>query len=60
MFPETAGKRLEEVEDMFALGIPAWKTKNAFNINRKLEKGELSEEKNVAVRHDSDAVTTPA
>lgn len=26
-FPETAGKTLEEVEDMFDLGIRAWKTK---------------------------------
>jgi hypothetical protein len=25
-FPETAGKALEEVEDMFVAKIPAWKT----------------------------------
>jgi hypothetical protein len=26
LFPETAGKTLEEVEEMFTQGIPAWKT----------------------------------
>ena len=51
MFPETAGKTLEEVEGMFTapegikyIGIPAWKTKNVRSDMVRLEKGMMDEE----------------
>ena len=27
VFPETSGKTLEEVEELFLVGVPAWKTR---------------------------------
>lgn len=53
LFPETAGKTLEQVEEMFIEGVPAWKTgvvKNAVNEHsRPYKKGDAdiihSEEK---------------
>ena len=51
-FPETAGKPLEEIEEMFALGGPAWKTRGGFSTSRLMEKGELDSEKQVAVTHE--------
>ncbi|KAK4631352.1 High-affinity glucose transporter [Fulvia fulva] len=53
IFPETAGKPLEEVTEMFEdpngipyLGTPAWKTKSNFQKAVALERGEgLSEKK---------------
>lgn len=52
MFPETAGKPLEEVTDMFEdprgikyIGTPAWKTKNYTSTAKKLERGEGLEKK---------------
>lgn len=52
MFPETAGKTLEEVEDLFTnpdglpyIGTPAWKTKITTKRAQLLEKGELDAEK---------------
>lgn len=46
-FPETAGKTLEAVEEMFTdphgikgIGTPAWKTRKAYGHARLLEKGE--------------------
>ncbi|KAL9083697.1 MAG: hypothetical protein Q9165_008425 [Trypethelium subeluteriae] len=48
MFPETAGKPLEEVEAMFTdptgpryIGIPAWKTRVAFKDAVALEHGDF-------------------
>jgi len=47
MFPETAGKPLEEVNEMFEdpngikyIGTPAWKTKNYYSTAARLEHGE--------------------
>ncbi|KAF7121540.1 hypothetical protein CNMCM5793_009010 [Aspergillus hiratsukae] len=55
MFPETAGKTLEEVEAIFTdpsglpyIGIPAWKTKNHFSRSAVLEKSGFDEEKKMA------------
>lgn len=52
IFPETAGKQLEEVTAMFedpngikGLGTPAWKTKSQFQAAEKLEHGEGPEKK---------------
>jgi len=46
MFPETAGKPLEEVTEIFEspngikyIGIPAWKTRNAYTTTARLEQG---------------------
>ena len=47
LFPETAGKPLEEVNEMFEdpdgikyLGTPAWKTKNYYSTTMRMEHGE--------------------
>lgn len=56
MFPETANKPLEEIEEMFDdtkpgaikyIGTPAWKTKNTRNLALRQERNEMlsSEEK---------------
>ncbi|KAI9769720.1 MAG: hypothetical protein M1835_006667 [Candelina submexicana] len=51
MFPETAGKTLEEVEDLFLdphgpkyVGTPAWKTRISTKRTEALERGKLDEE----------------
>lgn len=49
MFPETAGKTLEEIEDVFTdevngkkyIGIPAWKTKQSLGGAKALERGDV-------------------
>jgi hypothetical protein len=38
-FPETAGKSLEDIEEMFLTGVPAWKTKVDFSAMRSAENG---------------------
>jgi MFS family permease len=52
IFPETAGKPLEEVTAMFEdpngikyLGTPAWKTKSQFRDAERLEHGAVSEKR---------------
>lgn len=44
-FPETAGKPLEEIEEIFYFNTPAWKTRAEFASGRRMEKGELNGEK---------------
>lgn len=58
MFPETAGKTLEEVEHMFTdpngpknIGTLAWKTKTSTRQTLALERGEVDLEKSAAVDH---------
>ena len=51
-FPETAGKPLEEIEEMFALGERAWKTRNNFGTARRMEKGEFDDEKATVLHKD--------
>lgn len=41
MFPETAGKTLEDVEEMFMAGVPAWKTKVDYSNTKRAERGDL-------------------
>ncbi|KAK5715235.1 high affinity glucose transporter [Elasticomyces elasticus] len=66
MFPETAGKPLEQVTDMFEdpsgikyIGTPAWKTKNYYSTSARMEKGEglekrLSDDRDESpVRHET-------
>ncbi|KAI6896393.1 general substrate transporter [Hortaea werneckii] len=49
MFPETSGKTLEDVTEIFEnpngikyIGTPAWKTKNAFSDTRRAEHGDVA------------------
>lgn len=58
MFPETGGKTLEEVEDMFMSKIPAWKTRVEYNRVRAIEQGHISADKITAFRHTSTAEGT--
>lgn len=50
-FPETSGKTLEDVEEMFLVGIPAWKTRVEYqNVRRAEQDGKLGEKE---IRHES-------
>jgi hypothetical protein len=53
-FPETAGKTLEEVEDMFLSGVPAWKTHVTYKKARQHEQGSIDRatEKYGSVNHN--------
>ena len=58
MFPETSGKTLEEVESMFLLNIPAWKTKVEYGKILAVEHGDVDPEKLAAfnvVQHQEEA-----
>jgi hypothetical protein len=57
-FPETAGKPLEEIGQMFAIGGSVWKIHGAFSTSRLMEKGELDTEKQVAATHEEIERTT--
>jgi hypothetical protein len=50
-FPETAGKALEEVEDMFVAKIPAWKTSTDTKRILAWGHGDVDPEKVTAFRH---------
>ena len=59
VFPETAGKTLEEIEGMFTdpngiagIGTPAWKTKKAYGRAREFEKGVGEEVEKGGVVHN--------
>jgi len=61
LFPETAGKTLEEVEGMFTdpsgikyIGTPAWKTHVSTARTAAVERGEIDAEKSHAFRHTED------
>ena len=54
VFPETAGKTLEDVEEMFMAGVPAWKTKVDYSNTRRAEKGVVDPEKAAAFEHSSE------
>ncbi|KKZ61407.1 hypothetical protein EMCG_03963 [[Emmonsia] crescens] len=58
MFPETAGKTLEEVESIFTdpngikyIGTPAWKTQVAFHRAALLEKTGVRDEEKLATNY---------
>ncbi|KAF2183734.1 high affinity glucose transporter [Zopfia rhizophila CBS 207.26] len=57
MFPETSGKTLEEVEEMFLNHIPAWKTRVEFQKIRRAEGGAV-DDKEAAVKYDESPVRT--
>ena len=50
-FPETAGKTLEDIEEMFIEGLPAWKTKPDFANSRRVERGIVDPEKAMQFEH---------
>lgn len=50
-FPETAGKTLEDIEEMFLERVPAWKTKPDFGNVRRVEQGMVDSEKAMAYEH---------
>lgn len=52
MFPETSGKTLEEVEELFMQNIPAWKTRVDYQKVRRAEGGLIDEEKTKALHRD--------
>ena len=61
-FPETAGKTLEEVDDIFIEKRPAWKTRVVTRNIRAAEHGEVDPEKFVQIRHEevARAASVPA
>lgn len=66
VFPETAGKTLEEVEGIFEdpdgiryIGTPAWKTRVKAAAMTAAEKGDLEAAK-MGIRHEEKEVTPPA
>jgi MFS family permease len=50
-FPETSGKTLEDIEEMFLTGIPAWKTHVDYQSTRKAEAGDMND-KEKALHHE--------
>jgi hypothetical protein len=72
VFPETAGKTLEETESMFEdpngikyLGTPAWRTRVATKLIDRAEHGDLSGKRDAeyklsdAHEHDEEKAVTP-
>ncbi|KAI9823637.1 MAG: hypothetical protein M1832_002418 [Thelocarpon impressellum] len=63
VFPETAGKTLEEVEDMFLNGVPAWKTRVSTRRVLEMEHGKVGSatdpEKSAAIDHYEHSPTRP-
>jgi hypothetical protein len=55
VFPETAGKTLEEVESMFAENVPAWKTR----VGRTTKDSELPPESNGTVPQNRSGSKSP-
>lgn len=50
-FPETAGKTLEEVEDMFLSDVKPWNTHVQYQKSRTLESDNVDTEKASATVH---------
>ncbi|ORY13403.1 high affinity glucose transporter [Clohesyomyces aquaticus] len=53
MFPETSGKTLEDVEEMFLKGVPAWKTRVEYHNVRRAEHGGMHDKEKALRRHES-------
>jgi len=52
LFPETAGKTLEEVEEMFLSDFKAWNTKVQYSSVRRAEMGDIDDnEKRISIGH---------
>ncbi|KAI6859058.1 putative MFS glucose transporter [Hortaea werneckii] len=61
MFPETSGKNLEDVTEIFEnpnglpyIGTPAWKTKNVFADTNRVARGEMPADKTASVEGHSE------
>jgi hypothetical protein len=58
--PETKGKTLEEMDDVFDRGIPAWKSGQVGSrldqVQRDIEKGELKVQTNSATTNQVEDV----
>ncbi|KAI6787593.1 hypothetical protein KC335_g18075, partial [Hortaea werneckii] len=61
MFPETSGKNLEDVTEIFEnpnglpyIGTPAWKTKNVFADTNRVAHGDVSADKTASVEGHSE------
>lgn len=54
-FPETSGKTLEEIEDMFLKNVPAWKTRVARGEDRGLERGHVPDLESDEKKYSADA-----
>jgi len=61
LFPETANKPLEEVQEIFDdtkpgtikyIGTPAWRTKNTYSTAVRAERNQLSDEKLATPEHE--------
>ncbi|KAI9799875.1 MAG: hypothetical protein M1833_003797 [Piccolia ochrophora] len=52
LFPETAGKTLEEVENIFIHHVPAWKTHVTTSHILQLERGQVDAEKFATTVHE--------
>jgi len=52
-FPETAGKTLEEVEEMFMSDVKPWNTHVDYHRVVKEEHGEVDTEKRLSYAHSS-------
>ena len=50
LFPETAGKTLEDVESIFLTKVPAWKTRVEYGKILVVEHGESDLEKMAAFK----------
>lgn len=64
LFPETAGKTLEEIEHIFTdpdgipyIGTPAWKTRKHTKAIIALERGDVEAPEKAHVEHSSETVT---
>lgn len=60
MFPETAGKSLEEVEEMFLSDIKPWQTRVQYSSARKNESGNIDPEKKMSFGHQESASDSDA
>ncbi|KAF2653057.1 high affinity glucose transporter [Lophiostoma macrostomum CBS 122681] len=56
LFPETSGKTLEDVEEMFLSGVPAWKTRVEWQNTRKAEAGDLNDKEKALHEHSPERV----
>ncbi|KAI9793090.1 MAG: hypothetical protein M1816_000988 [Peltula sp. TS41687] len=55
LFPETAGKSLEEVESMFLSKTPAWRTHVVTKNKRAVEKGQVDPEKHAMTKMSNES-----
>ncbi|ETN39787.1 uncharacterized protein HMPREF1541_06013 [Cyphellophora europaea CBS 101466] len=57
-FPETSGKTLEEVEELFTTKVKAWQTKVEYQKSRREEAGETDPEKKLSYTQNVEHLPT--